>query len=1149
MGMRTLLSTNEDVTGGFAAFAGSKSFKICAGLLGACTLLGCGVDQSVGVETKQSVEAEMKAPKPTFPAVQAMSNYAGDNRSDFVYFGLDPTGKQQVWMIRPNGGGADVSTSFGGSSDSVVPGDYDGDGITDLAFFRPLEGNWYMRPSRGGNDVVTSFGVNTDRPVPADYDGDGKTDVAVFRPSVLTWYVRPSGGGSDIVTKFGAYSDILLPGDYDGDGKADYATFRPSEGKWHVRSSLSGTEIVTAFGTSTDRPVPGDYDGDRKTDLAFFHPADGSWHIRPSSGGADRVITFGVASDLLVPADYDGDGKADVAVFRPSTNTWYARPSGGGNDIVSTFGGARQVIPYSVLPDRIPGSQSDHDITSQTCSPWLWPHGKVYFELDKATVPPELEAAIRSAMSNWTAATSGRITFEENPSSPARIRFVSSQYQNCGLGYNGGIVTCQYYAMPPGQPYDTHAVSHEMGHGIGLSHEHIRYDRDRFVIVDDSAFTPNSKNNNYSDNWWKCGASDSGSDFGPFNYFSVMNYTSAPSSGYNLWHADGTLHVREPGVHMVEGSLTSWPTLQDQSNVNELYGYEWGWRKFVSLGRDDGSRQPLSAEMASGVVPSGAPALASQGGRGSLDLFVRGTNNHLYQRSASGGTWGSFVDLDVGPWDSDPAATSMGSGSRIVAIGRSKNVYLKEFTGGAWQKSWTNLSGPTGSGTACSAPVLASFGASTARVYVRACSNAIYYRARTALGSWSAWAALPGAPSGTTFTGKPAVAATATASYEVVLAATAGGLWHSVEGGTWTSRACCSIAGSSPSVVAGVGQRLDILFKDTNGIVSWEYREAGVWHGPMGVGGLPNSDLASVAGYRDHIDVISVLGDGVLWQRQFDRSPRFLKQDYAWDNRDDLVLFRPSEGKWYMQAVGAAANRSDVFGLSTDVLVPGDYDGDGYTDEAIFRPSEGNWYVRPTGGGNDIVMLFGVSSDQVVPGDYDGDGKTDYAIFRPSEGKWYVRPSGGGNDIVTTFGVSTDVLMPGDYDGDGKTDYAYFRPSEGKWYVRPSGGGSDIVTTFGTATDRPVAGDFDGDRRADYAYFRPSEGKWYVRPSGGGADIVTAFGVASDRLVPADYDNDGITDYCVFRPAEGNWYIRPSRGGGDIVGQFGTSSDTIPYSK
>jgi hypothetical protein len=125
-------------------------------------------------------------------------------------------------LVRP-GSSASATHTWGGGADIPVAGDYDGDGKTDVAIFRPSTGMWFIINSSTSSGLTYSWGGSDDVPVPADYDGDGKTDVAVFRPSTGVWFILNSSTSAGSTTTWGGSGDIPVPGDYDGDRRADVA--------------------------------------------------------------------------------------------------------------------------------------------------------------------------------------------------------------------------------------------------------------------------------------------------------------------------------------------------------------------------------------------------------------------------------------------------------------------------------------------------------------------------------------------------------------------------------------------------------------------------------------------------------------------------------------------------------------------------------------------------------------------------------------------------------------------------------------------------------------------------------------------------------------------------------------------------------------
>lgn len=254
-------------------------------------------------------------------------------------------------------GSSQTSFQFGASTDTPVPGDFDGDGKTDFAVFRESTGVWYVTRS---SDTDTSyydynFGQSGDKPVAADFDGDGKTDVAVFRPNTTThlgtWYYMRSSDDEFVSSQYGLDTDIPAPADFDGDGKADLTVWRSSNATFYtVRSTDTTTQSAgMSFSsytiTSSDKVVSADYDGDGKANYAIRNGS--TWLMLDSSlSNMTPVTPSGDSSgDIPVPNDYDGDGKCDIAVWRDSNGDWYIRKSGSSNALRQEHWGMSGDIP------------------------------------------------------------------------------------------------------------------------------------------------------------------------------------------------------------------------------------------------------------------------------------------------------------------------------------------------------------------------------------------------------------------------------------------------------------------------------------------------------------------------------------------------------------------------------------------------------------------------------------------------------------------------------------------------------------------------------------------------------------------------------------------------------------------------------------
>jgi CSLREA domain-containing protein len=197
-----------------------------------------------------------------------VGDYDGDGRIDPTVFNVN-TGQWQYL-----GGPAHatlVTVTPIGTLGGVFPiqGDFDGDGKFDFMMvtrdgLNPTSSHFYQWLNNGTTTPPATanfvFGNYRDVVVPGDYDGDGKTDLALASVIVnpIAWRIRLSPTGTLVgPINFGDPNiDYTMTGDYDGNQKGEFTL-------WHVPGvyqSLMGPAFGTpsvdfTWGQSGDYPV------------------------------------------------------------------------------------------------------------------------------------------------------------------------------------------------------------------------------------------------------------------------------------------------------------------------------------------------------------------------------------------------------------------------------------------------------------------------------------------------------------------------------------------------------------------------------------------------------------------------------------------------------------------------------------------------------------------------------------------------------------------------------------------------------------------------------------------------------------------------------------------------------------------------------
>jgi uncharacterized delta-60 repeat protein len=213
-----------------------------------------------------------------------------------VGVGNGPLQVMNALRYNPNG---DLDATFGTGGSVSVPVQ-SGDNVNAVA----LSGDGKIVVVGDNNTDISMIRLNANvQPTAAaDFDGDGTSDFAVYRPSAGAWFILNSGSNTFQAFTFGTNGDIPVEGDFDGDGRTDITVFRPSTGTWFRLDSSNNGFSATSFGINGDKPSPGDYDKDGKADIAVWRPSLGSYFILRSSNGAFQATQWGANGDIPIAA-------------------------------------------------------------------------------------------------------------------------------------------------------------------------------------------------------------------------------------------------------------------------------------------------------------------------------------------------------------------------------------------------------------------------------------------------------------------------------------------------------------------------------------------------------------------------------------------------------------------------------------------------------------------------------------------------------------------------------------------------------------------------------------------------------------------------------------------------------------------------------
>lgn len=264
-----------------------------------------------------------------------------------------------------------------------------------------------------------------------------------------------------------------------------------------------------------------------------------------------------------------------------------------------------------------------------------WINGQAYYVIDPAFEQAERDK-ILSAISHWNTLSSITLVERTEDLQETVNDYINFTLEDGCASWVGKIGGAQDLFVSTACP--TGSVIHEIGHALGLFHEHTREDRDNFITIDTGNIIP-GKEFNFDI------ISDGLTPLGDYDYGSIMHY------GDSFFSVDGKPTITVPdGIEI--GQREGLSAL-DLAAIDSMYGTDLALINNITANSD-------STKTIDAIVTNNATS---------------GAHELVYSLALTNGA--NVLSIDGSGWDCDVSGTKLSCTLPVLAEADSASIEIQ----------------------------------------------------------------------------------------------------------------------------------------------------------------------------------------------------------------------------------------------------------------------------------------------------------------------------------------------------------------------------------------------------------------------------------------------------------------------------------------